>query len=789
MVVLTGGSLEWQTEAEYLNGAKKIGTDVPNQVWVCSGKNGKDAENGHGKMTLVKDGPSIINNTSMADPVTLQGFVDYAAETYPAEKYDLILWDHGGGPHGGFALDDLHYDDKAMSLAEMVSALQNSSVEHFDMIDFDACLMGSVEVVAAFGDMADSLVLSSETEPGYGQNYIAMLSALTEDSNMDSYEFSKKIVDGYLAFYEDEKSPGFEQTATLTAIDSRNFKDRLMGPVSELANHMNAELSKPGEKNQKFNYYDEYIASAISYAYSEPEMLDLGSFAGTLGISMYEIDNDPFYEDLSNSYSGISTNLQKVLADQDSSGDDVLYNRFTKDLTKENGNKMGVVRAEDGKITREENISPSGLTVYFAPMNLYYTTQYANAIDELCRVIKDEQARGMLQAIKQAAVRYALAAAAGNTVSQLADAGHKKITVNDVLESWQEERDLSEAEISLFQDQIGTGANITGMKASPWRICIWMLAGILMEDVENPPEETEDALAEEIFLKEWLKPIVEQQVGERIADDSTRAVSLDNDGDGTTDAYRVTVDASMRLIKDVSMNFYADVKQERDEISLAVFGEKVKLGKINGSLYTENLPEVIGEEGTIEDGYRTFYTQDKATYDIPTSIDSWYELVDSEGKGHLITAGEVDLTKDQSLKIPVLMIEDKNSDEDISYRFGFLVYNGKKFNGFIEVNLEEDTGTAGRLVSLKNPMFNDVQFVTAECMEADFFGSRYYIMGEISQPFKVPKEPSADRGMTVRRTPLSEIADLKDGKVTTEGIITDLFTYNHNINAALEKAE
>ena len=43
--------------------------------------------------------------------------------------------------------------------------------------------------------------------------------------------------------------------------------------------------------------------------------------------------------------------------------------------------------------------------------------------------------------------------------------------------------------------------------------------------------------------------------------------------------------------------------------------------------------------------------------------------------------------------------------------------------------------------------------------------------------------------MTVRRTPLSEIADLKDGKVTTEGIITDLFTYNHNINVALEKAE
>ena len=42
----------------------------------------------------------------MSDPQTLKDFIDYSVDNFPAEKYDLILWDHGGGPTGGFAVDN-----------------------------------------------------------------------------------------------------------------------------------------------------------------------------------------------------------------------------------------------------------------------------------------------------------------------------------------------------------------------------------------------------------------------------------------------------------------------------------------------------------------------------------------------------------------------------------------------------------------------------------------------------------------------------------------------------------
>lgn len=36
----------------------------------------------------------------MSDPQTLKAFINNGVENFPAKKYDLILWDHGGGPAG-----------------------------------------------------------------------------------------------------------------------------------------------------------------------------------------------------------------------------------------------------------------------------------------------------------------------------------------------------------------------------------------------------------------------------------------------------------------------------------------------------------------------------------------------------------------------------------------------------------------------------------------------------------------------------------------------------------------
>lgn len=48
---------EFQEHTEEAGG---VCTDGRNQIWVCSGKNAANAENGHGKMTLLTDAPEEI---------------------------------------------------------------------------------------------------------------------------------------------------------------------------------------------------------------------------------------------------------------------------------------------------------------------------------------------------------------------------------------------------------------------------------------------------------------------------------------------------------------------------------------------------------------------------------------------------------------------------------------------------------------------------------------------------------------------------------------------------------
>ena len=65
-----------------------------------------------------------------------------------------------------------------MTLSGIIDALAHNdltdpgdgaSPQKFDFIDFDACLMNSVEMNLAMADYTDCYIASAETEPGYGQ--------------------------------------------------------------------------------------------------------------------------------------------------------------------------------------------------------------------------------------------------------------------------------------------------------------------------------------------------------------------------------------------------------------------------------------------------------------------------------------------------------------------------------------------------------------------------------------------------------------------------------------------
>lgn len=152
-----------------------------------------------GRYQVVGDGIAVIEDLgkiSMVDANTITDFITWGKKNYPADRYDFIFWNHGGGTLAGFGMDELATGD--LSLGDMASAFKSAGV-HFDFIGFDACLMGTVETAYSFSPYADYLIAAEEEEPGYGWYYTNWLKALEKNPGLDMNTLGKLIVDDFIA--------------------------------------------------------------------------------------------------------------------------------------------------------------------------------------------------------------------------------------------------------------------------------------------------------------------------------------------------------------------------------------------------------------------------------------------------------------------------------------------------------------------------------------------------------------------------------------------------------------
>lgn len=125
----------------------------------------------------------------MGDAAVLQKFIRFCKADYTAEKYALILWNHGTGVHKGTAYPSDIYkavctdatDGGRLYTAELTDVL--TSEDSVDLIGFDACLMGAVEVAYQYRPgngsfSADVMIASAPLEWGYGWKYDDILARL-----------------------------------------------------------------------------------------------------------------------------------------------------------------------------------------------------------------------------------------------------------------------------------------------------------------------------------------------------------------------------------------------------------------------------------------------------------------------------------------------------------------------------------------------------------------------------------------------------------------------------------
>jgi hypothetical protein len=192
-----------------------------------------------------------LGETDCGDPQVLLSFVEWAAREYPAERYALVLWNHGGGWEPAeveriartvgttdhsvgeatersstslgraffrttwkkiLSLDSVQdraicSDDgsgHSLDTIELGNVLEEAVEklgQHLDLLGMDACLMSNLEVAYQARPYVKYIVASEENEPNNGWPYDRVLRYLVDNPDAETAELAEHMVREYVNSY------------------------------------------------------------------------------------------------------------------------------------------------------------------------------------------------------------------------------------------------------------------------------------------------------------------------------------------------------------------------------------------------------------------------------------------------------------------------------------------------------------------------------------------------------------------------------------------------------------
>lgn len=253
IIVYTGGCEQWKTSAI---------SNRTNQIYKVA----------NGGLTRLSENEG---DKAMTDPNTLSGFIKYCANNYPANRNELIFWDHGGGSVTGYGYDQKHAASGSMTLAGIDKALASGGVK-FDFIGFDACLMATAENALMLSKYGDYMIASEETEPGVGWYYTNWLTKLAQDTGMPTIEIGKNICDDFVATCA-QQCRG--QKTTLSVVDLAEAANTLPAAIKDFSTSTAALIS-----DKKYAVVSNARSASREFAVSSKiDQVDLANLASNLG--------------------------------------------------------------------------------------------------------------------------------------------------------------------------------------------------------------------------------------------------------------------------------------------------------------------------------------------------------------------------------------------------------------------------------------------------------------------------------------------------------------------------
>lgn len=225
-----------------------------------------------------------LGETDSGSPTVLADFIDWTVTRYPAERYALVLWNHGTGwaptEVDGIAraVDAPGYTERELaerSAGSLGRVFFRSSMERIlglpgpseraictddgsghsldtlelgsvlaaaaatlgapiDLLGMDACLMASIEVAYQIRGSVRFLVASEENEPSQGWPYDRLLARLSAQPEMSTADLAESAVTDYVAWFRES---GIRKNVTQAAFDLSRL-GRLTDPLGVLAHEL-----------------------------------------------------------------------------------------------------------------------------------------------------------------------------------------------------------------------------------------------------------------------------------------------------------------------------------------------------------------------------------------------------------------------------------------------------------------------------------------------------------------------------------------------------------------------
>jgi hypothetical protein len=266
-----------------------------------------------------------LGNIDSGNPQTLLNFIRWAARTAPADRYALVVWNHGSGWQPD-DLDQLYQEVRARggdtgvtarelgvrSTQQIARSLFSTTVQHMlelpsageraiasddgtghsldtielknvvqrasetlggslALLGMDACLMSTFEVAYEVEDYAAAVVGSEELEPGDGWPYTQILQDLTANPDMAGADLGTVVVERYVQSYQDRQDQWPVTQCAVDTAQTKAFVDQLDLLAGALGDHL-----RQAADNEKVT---RALARSVAFMGA---LVDLGTFCSAL---------------------------------------------------------------------------------------------------------------------------------------------------------------------------------------------------------------------------------------------------------------------------------------------------------------------------------------------------------------------------------------------------------------------------------------------------------------------------------------------------------------------------